>query len=367
MALLGPRDTRQLVNLAGWDAVAIRNYDRANNTTYEQVVGEMRAALGALNAELAADPFISSIASFTDRPEAEYRVGGSNGFERHTEYGRPDIKRADITGHMLPLKAFDRALGWTWDFLRNADMEQVRADLADAIKDARDIVRVQVLQRLLTRGDETGIANGLGTGGYSPGFATAAGNTAVDFTPPSYGSTNFTSSHEHYVGVAGGAFTTAILDDMISELNEHGHTGVLELAINPTDAPTVQGLTGFVSPAQALVTNGVLTATANVDPMEYLGVYKTLRVRQVGGLPQYYGVAYKSYGPNSQRNPLKIRVPRGTGSLQTIAMTDPRAGNATTPIQYLMLFTEFGVGVNDRTAATTRYVNNATWADGVAS
>jgi hypothetical protein len=45
-------------------------------------------------------------------------------------------------------------------------------------------------------------------------------------------------------------------------------------------------------------------------------------------------------------------------------MTDPRAGNATTPLQYLMFFTEFGVGVRDRTNGTARYVNNATWADG---
>ena len=29
-----------------------------------------------------------------------------------------------------------------------------------------------------------------------------------------------------------------------------------------------------------------------------------------------------------------------------------------------MLFTEFGIGVGDRTAATLRYVNNANWSDG---
>jgi hypothetical protein len=364
---LGPRDTRQLVMLAGWDATALRNYDRQMGTSYEQVVGEMRAALGALNAEIAADPFIASVASFTDRPEAEYRVGSSNGFERHTEYARPDIKRADITGHMLPLKAFDRALGWTWDFLRNADMAQIRADIADGIRDARDIVRVQVIQRFLTRGDESGVINGLGTAGYSAGFATAAANTAVDFTPPPYGANTFTSDHEHYVGVAGGAFTTAILDDMIAELNEHGHTGVLDLAVGPNSVATIQGLTGFYGPTSPLIISGTGVTYANVDINEYIGVYKTLRIREVGGIPQYYGFAYKSYGSMSAMNPLKIRLPRGQTQLQTIAMTDPRAGNATTPIQYLMLFNEFGVGVNDRTAGTTRYVNNATWADGVAT
>jgi len=38
-----------------------------------------------------------------------------------------------------------------------------------------------------------------------------------------------------------------------------------------------------------------------------------------------------------------------------------------TPIQYLMLFMEFGIGVADRTAATPRDVNNTTWADGTAT
>lgn len=367
MALLGPRDTRQLVNLAGWDATALRAFDRNNGTNYEAIVNDMRAALGALNAEIAADPFISSVASFTDQPGAEYRIGTSNGFERHTEYGRPDAKRADITGHMLPLKAFDRMLGWTWDFVRNADRAQIDADIADAIQDARNIVRVQVLNRFLTRADESGIVEGLGAGGYSPGFATTAASTAVDFTPPPYGANVFTSTHEHYVGAAGGAFTTAILDDMISELAEHGHLPPYDLAVGPSDVAAVMALTGFVAPASALITAALTAAVANVDPALYLGAYKTVRVREVPGIPQYYGFLYKSYGALSARNALKIRLPKGDGSLAVVAMTDPRAGNATTPIQNLQLFTEFGVGVNDRTAGTTRFVNNATWANTTAS
>ena len=46
-------------------------------------------------------------------------------------------------------------------------------------------------------------------------------------------------------------------------------------------------------------------------------------------------------------------------------MTDPTSSNATLPLQYAMIFTEFGVGVGgDRTNGTARYVNNAAWADG---
>ena len=46
-------------------------------------------------------------------------------------------------------------------------------------------------------------------------------------------------------------------------------------------------------------------------------------------------------------------------------MPDPRAGSSGAyPLNYLMLFTEFGVGVADRTNGAPRYVNNTTWADG---
>jgi hypothetical protein len=62
----------------------------------------------------------------------------------------------------------------------------------------------------LKRGDESGSINGLSATGLSPGFATAAASTGVDFTPPSYGGSTFTSDHEHYVAIAGGAFTAAV-------------------------------------------------------------------------------------------------------------------------------------------------------------
>jgi hypothetical protein len=46
-------------------------------------------------------------------------------------------------------------------------------------------------------------------------------------------------------------------------------------------------------------------------------------------------------------------------------MPDPVASNGRDPLNSLMLFLEFGVGVGmDRTNGTPRYVNNATWSDG---
>jgi len=356
--------------LTGWDATALQNFRLQDGTTYAQVVAEMNGALGALNSELANDPLWAGLLSFTDQPDVEYRVGASNGFEVHTEYGLPDPKRAGIEGHMLPLLPYDRMLGWTWDYLRKARMSQIQADIADAIKDARDIYRQKILTRLLQRGDDSGAAKGLGSSGYSAGFATAAASTSVDFIPPTVGGTSFDSNHEHYVGITGAAFTLAAFQDAKDEIREHGHEGPFDFLISTHSEAAVRALSGFVPAPSLSVRYGSTVDLAQVDPGadangNYLiGVIEDFRVRVVRGMPQYYGVGYKSYGPRSQRNPLRVRLQKGESALRVTAMPDPRAGNGTSPLQNLMLFAEFGVGVADRTAATPRYVNSATWADG---
>lgn len=368
---LGPRDTGQLVMLTGWDATALKNFQLEDGTSYEAIVAQMNAALGGLVGELAGDPLWAGLASFTDQPDLEYRVGTSNGMERYTEYGRPDTKRAETEGHMLPLLSFDRGLGWTWDYLRKARSSQVQADIQDAIKDVRDQWRVNILTRLFKRGDDSGKANGLGTGGLSPGFATTGGSTGVDFVPPTVGGTSFTSTHEHYIGITGGDFTAAVFTDAKDELREHGHELPFEFIISPTDETEVRALTGFVETASSLISYGTTQDRALLNPMQdsnggyYIGTIKDFAVRVVRGVPQYYGFGWKSYGAGSQRNPLRIRLMKGMRSPSVTAFPDPRAGaGAAYPLQYMMLFTEFGVGVADRTNGTARYTNSATWADG---
>lgn len=369
MANLGPRDTSSLVMLTGWDATALQNWELDDGTSIQQVYTELTSALGALNAELTTGLW-GSLVSFQDRPEVEYRIGASNGFEMHTEYGRPDAKRAATEGHMLPFVEYDRGLGWTYDYLRRARMEQIQADIADSIKDARDIWRQKILGRCLQRGDDSGTAKGLGSSGYSPGFATTAASTSVDFVPPAYGGTSFDSTHEHYVPIAGGAFTEAVFTDAKSELREHGHEPPYMFAIGPSDETTVKGLTNFTSVAESLVAYGTTQDLAQLPGQSLtvgaypIGTIHEFAVHVVPGIPQYYGFGWKSYGNLSQRNPLRVRVDKGMSTATVMASNDPRNGAPAHPLQYLMLQLEFGVGVYDRTAGTARYVNNATWADG---
>lgn len=365
MANLGRRDTSFLVMLTGWDAIELENFKLEDGTSYAQIAASINAALGALNAEFSSD-WMSGLYSLTDQLETEYRVGSSNGFEDHTEYGLPDVKRADTEGHLLPLKPYDRMLGWTYDYLERARTSQIEADIADAIKDARDKRRYAVLTRLLQNGDDSGVNDGLGATGYSPGFATLAASTSVDYTPPANEGTSFNSNHQHYVAIAGGVFTNAVFTDVYDELREHGHQAPFDFICGPSDRAAIEALSDFTPVGSALVRMGTTQDVAVVGS-EYFGVMgSNIQVREVRGIPQYYGFGYKSYGRQSQRNPLRIRLAKGKAGLEVLARPHPNTSN-NHPLQNLMLEMKFGVGVADRTNGTPRYVNSGTWADGTAT
>jgi hypothetical protein len=372
MATYGPRDSSTLAMPVGWDGAALEKFELEDGTTFAQVAAMLNASVGSATAEITGNPLWSSLLSYTDQPEvSEYAQSASNGFTEFSEYSRPDAKRADTTGHMLPLKPFNRALSWTWYYLRHARLPQIEADIADAVKDMGDLWRVRLLTRLLKRTDDSGAALGLGTGGYSPGFATASGSTNVDFAPPAYGGATFTIAHEHYVGIGGGLWTKEAFADIKAELLEHGHQPPYNVIVSGSDEATIRGLTGFVPVAQMSTNYSTTVSLATFGP-DYrpdgynIGVINDCLVRVVVGMPQYYGFAWKTYGANSQRNPLRVRLPKGRTMPQFEVMQDPNAGaSAASPLQYIMIFTEFGVGVGqDRTNGTPRYVNNAAWSDG---
>jgi len=372
MALIGNRDTRDNVVLTGIDPALLENYRLADGTTYEQVVAMANAALSGFNAGLANDPFWSMLVSYTDQIDTRYAVGNSASMVAHTEYGRPDPERAEVAGHMLPLRKWDHMLGWTADYLEEARLFDLQQDLAMALEAASNRWRISLITRLLKRGDDSGAANGLSATGLSPGFATAAGSTGVDFVPPSYGGATFTSAHEHYVTIAGGSFTADVFTDAAKELREHGHEPPYEFLIGPVDEATVTGLTGFLSVNEALINAGILSAQVNfsgeaINGKRPIGAIGGFRVWVVPGMPQYYGFGFKSYGSKSPRNPLRIRVPQGQSAPRLRLIRDSN-NPGIAPVQNMMTQIAFGVGVGDRTNGTARYVNHAdTWTDGVAS
>ena len=379
MALLGNRDTATVVILDGWDADALEEYRLQDGSTFNAVVALLNAGLSAVNSELYSDSLWSSLVSYQEDPQLSYRVGVSTTMNDYTEYGRPDPQRAERQGHMLPLRSKDRGLEWTWYYLtKEAQMSDIQADISAAMGDIRTAWRKSILTRLLKRGDESGVTLKLGSSGESPGFATTAAQTGVDFTPVDFGGKTFSDTHEHYVGINGGAWTVAQFQDAKQELREHGHEPPYMCIISSVDEAEVRALTGFTEVDNLLMNYGddtdrttlpIGALGSNSGGGYFIGTIEDIAVRVVYGMPTDYGFVWKPYGANNARNPLRIRVQKGMPKQPFFqAFPDPRSGGGNYPLQNLMFFSEWGVGTGaDRTNGTPRYNNNTTWADGTAS
>jgi len=367
MALIGGRDTRDFVVWTGVDSSQLLKESLQDGTPLQTVADLLTGALNAVSIEINSDPVFASVMSVADSPIVSYRMGTGFSFGERTEYSRPPRSRGEVDGHMLPLRDYDLGLGWTWDYLRKAYSAQIEADIANVVDATRRLARTKILGRALQRADDSGTAKGLGSGGYSPGFATTAANTSVDFTPPEYAGTTFASTHEHYKAAATSLTSANAIVEM-KNLREHGHVAPYDLWISATDEATVRAFTDFVSAGDPIVTPGSATSLVNL-PLGYIG-YLTgsyARVRVVAGWPADYWFMFKSYGSNVPQNPLKLRVGKGENALRFVAFPDPTQGaSPANPLGTMVVWTEFGVGVNDRTNGTTRY-NSASWTDGSAS
>ncbi len=348
MATLGPNDLKQFALPANWDASLLAKLALAQGYTYEQLINDVAAGLSLQNAALVADPLIAGLISVTEERTVEYRVGVSNGFQRHTEYGRGDAGRGKTTGHMLPMWSWDRKLGWTWDFLRAARRSQIDADIASAMEDLRDIWHKTILTRHFQS-----TYDAVGSGKSVP-FCDGgtADDTYIPIAKPERGG-SFLATHSHFLRHS--AITQANLELAVAHLWEHGHDGPYELLVAQADLGTwtdVTVVTGWIKRADGAIRYGNQVDLANV-PGDYLGVVETkygaCRLRATGRVPTAYYSVYKSYGSLDQRNPLRVcQSPRYQIGAVLLAGDHIREF----PLENAILFIEFGPGVGeDRTAA----------------
>lgn len=310
---LGNNDLKNISLPTAWDNTELSRLKLRDGSTYQAVVADIDDALSIVNASLQTG-FLANLFSVTTEPALEYRTGVSNGFEEHTEYTKPDPKRAKTTGHMLPLRKVDRALGWTADFLEEARQIQLDADIASMIDDSKNYFEKAVLTRLFKMEEETGKTNGLGAGGVSVPFADG-GNGTIAWIPPQNPSrliNAFNSGHDHYLRLNG--ITQANLETAVAHVWEHGHDGPFDLIASLADLSSWQNttnVTGFKPIADPMIQYGVNNDLALVNASVYQGVintkYGVVRLWTNGRIPTTAWGVVKSFGANDQRNPLRIR------------------------------------------------------------
>lgn len=353
MGTLGPNDLKQLAIPANWDAGMLSRLALATGETYEQLLTDIASALAIANGTLTTNPVVASLVSTTTDATLEYRTGVSNGFEVHTEYAQPDAQRAGVTGGMLPMTAWDRKFGWTWDFLRKARRSQLDADIGSGMADLQNLWEKAVLTRLFKS-----TYDAVGTGRSVPiADAGVADASYVPINMPNRAAA-FASSHTHLLRLNG--ITQANIETAVLTLWEHGYDAPYDMIIAQADVgawETVANVTGFVKKANGLIRYGVTTAIAEVDN-DFIGVietaYGSVRVRASARVPTAYWAVYKSFGSMDSRNPLVMRESPQFGS-GAVLLSGRQYNIQQFPLEGAILFSEFGVGVADRTAAAIVY------------
>ena len=336
-----------------WDSGELEKVRLADGTTFNQVVADLQAGLRVLNASLLDMPHYGDMIAIQDDPQVEYPIGVSNGVEEATEYSVPTPKRGATTGHMLPLRQWDRALGWTMMYLRRARQARLDADVRSAVVDIKSHWQKQLLTRFFKMEGET-VGS---TGNASVPFADGGATDSSYVPPDSPDGESFTGSHIHFLRHSD--ITDANVTAAIEHLQEHGHRSPFDIIAARADAGTWTSLSGFKAPEwPGIVYHASTTERAAIPEItRYLGYIETdygiARLWLTPRLPaNYYGV-YKSYGPGDPRNPLRVRINPNVGFGWQLV-----PGNwVNAPQLMAVLYSEFGVGVGeDRTNGVCVYI-----------
>lgn len=374
--VLGPRNLLDSIfPVSGLDTAEIYRVSvLGDKKTVGELLREMAVAVGAMNQELVS--IYGSLMYITEDPKVEYAAGDNAAgmLDRAGEWTTPDMRRAGIIGHMLPLWEFDGALAWSYKWLKHASETQTAVDLNLLQERWRNTFDYYIVRRMLTDDEE---AVGSAGTGYSVGWAIGSG-TNVNFIPPAYMGTTFTSSHTHYLGET--SFPNAF-EALIKTIREHGiGYGERPVAlVSDDDIDTIMALSNFVEflPPEIqynAVSGAPVMYTRRAEyqgvPGEIFGYYKSsyglIELRSHWRFPTNY--VYMTF-PKGQLNPnngIRIRVDKGGGFGLTV---DPQIDRSVNPrLAQVLVNTSFGVGVGNRLNGAACFVDaGGSWVDATIS
>jgi hypothetical protein len=274
------------------------------------------------------------------------------------EYGRGPTQRP-LTGATVgfPLKLYQFPIGWTEKWLQT----HTPADLATAYEGAtqahlralqREIKKAVYLSANYTHLDHL-------VDNVSLAIKRFVNADSADIPNGPNGETFDGATHTHYVGEASltAPFLTAIINDVI----EHGHGGMVKVAVSKTDEAAVRALTGFVAyPDPRIIYRASDTPGQTLDISRLdnraIGIFGGAEVWVKSWAIANYVYAWDSLSPNK---PLAFRQ-RDQEALQGLRIATT---NSAYPLFAQFLEAEFGIGVWTRTNGAILYFANATYAD----
>lgn len=343
----GILDTRYIDLPANIDAQYLEGLRTRAGVDFATILREIDRRIAALNTGL--DPLVAALITPTTEQYAD--ATGPIAFEV-TERGEYTIARPQLAeggAHMLPLSGFDVSLGFTEDGLEKMSLNRLMANVDSMLLGIRKLYRAQVLRRLTSDAEVRVARNTIVT---SPGFAgSGTGDNVFPRTTYPDGMP-LGNGYSHYFRVAAASLGAGIKTgrDRMKKWHKEGTYHLIApqsqidaiALINPGNPAD-----GFVAAGSPLVRAGANNSEATVDPMQYVGVL-------FGDILVHHAITdysdpnialFNSYGPTAPGNALAWRFDEITGRNAVLRSRENY------PLSNATLKQDFGIGVNDRTAA----------------
>lgn len=342
----GILDTRYIDLPAGIDEQYLRGLRTRAGVEFATVLREIDSRIGALNRTI--DPLVAALlAPPTTEQFSELAAPIAFDIDERGEYtvARPQLVEGQAI--MLPIRGYDVSLGFTEDGLESMSLARILQQVDSLFLGFRKLYRRQALQRLFSDAE---VRVAPKTTVTSPGFAgSGTGDNVFSRSYPD--GTALPAGYTHYYAVGAGTLAATLLSarnriakwhpgpfDLIAPQSQID----LIMAINPGSPSD-----GFVSAGSALVRPGQGTAEAVVDADTYLGVlFGNVRVRTPIEDTSSANIAiFKTYGAINERNALAWRYDDIKGRDAIVR------SRSMYPLDQSVVKQDFGIGVNDRTAA----------------
>ena len=339
MPNFGYVDSTNIDFAVGQTESRLRNMQNRLGINFSEFINRLDGAITAVNT--VDDPLIRAL---TFRTNADRIVGGTSGdkvMQRAAEYtiNRPQLSEG--SSWLLPLYENQITLGFTAKALDVMTVDTFEREVASTVQAIRRFQRAEVLEALFTK-DERPLDND-GTGG-TPGFVGSGtgANAYKGSVPPG----KSLGSYTHYFRIA----SASLKADLKAAFDSFAwfHRGPFDLIASGNVLSTITGWDDVYVPAGSpLVRPAAGNAEALVDANQYLGVlFGQVRVWQAENQIGDDALAiFKSYGAGDGRNALAWRYSDIWGP---DAWVEDRE---LYPLANGVVNLNFGVGVNDRTAA----------------
>jgi hypothetical protein len=358
MAILGYADAKLNTPPTLWDQGEISKVQLASGQTLETMIAEVQTALDMVNSDFINDPYYAGLLAIQDNPaiKAATDSGDDADFIKTiTDHSKLDPGHGITTGWTLPIYDKGGALGWTMKGLRDRSLQDIQADVRQAINGIKkDLAKSAHVQQFKS----TAVLVG-STAGASVPFCDG-GTADASYVPLQYDGQTFANTHSHFLRQA--ALNDANVALAIKHLREHGHMGPYTITASLTDSASWNGLTGFYKPkweaVDFMATAGPRAQFSQND--EYGGIFECADgiafVRFTARVPTNYYAVHKAYGQLDPRNPLRMRI----NPLQGYGFAILPGNWVGAPHLMAVVNAEYGYGVGeDRTNTVAVFIAGA--------